>query len=202
MEKIMKTTSNLGNTRMNKELRQLSQTEANPAEYLVTSGQWGEIPWQFFASQTEIDPKLCTAAFCIVTYQGQLVLVQHGKRGYEFPGGHIDGNETAQEAVRREIREESGVIILQPTFFGYKKVSPLNPIPHRDKPNEYYPFPHSYVPYYFAEASEIMENPMLTPDVATVKLTSWADAQHLLTAEQNHQALVAYLLSIGAVTLR
>lgn len=43
-------------------------------------------------------------------YQGQYVLSYHGgHRSWETQGGHIEKNETPEEAARRELYEESGV---------------------------------------------------------------------------------------------
>jgi 8-oxo-dGTP pyrophosphatase MutT (NUDIX family) len=172
------------------------------ADVLVTSGFWGETPWHFFASIHQVDPALCTAAFCIVTYQGNLVLTEHGSRGFEFPGGHVDPNEEISSTVRREIREESGTIIVDPQYVGYKKVSPLAPIPHRDKAGEFYPYPHSYVPYFVAEASELLSAEELASDVKSRKVATLAEARSLLSATQNHIAIVEYLMNLGRLNLK
>ncbi len=47
----------------------------------------------------------------------QLLLVHHKQRGWELPGGKIEPGESAENAIIREVREESGVII--------EKVEPL-----------------------------------------------------------------------------
>jgi 8-oxo-dGTP pyrophosphatase MutT (NUDIX family) len=169
---------------------------------LITEGKWGETPWQFFADHNPPDTSLCTATFCIVTFQEKIVLVKHTSRGYEFPGGHIDYNEHPTETVRREIREEAGIIIKQPIYFGYKKVSPAEPIPHRDNPSKIYPFPHSYTLYYFAEAEEIMRNIELTSDVIATKIVNLNEAKELLAIEQNHHVIMEYLLNNQLIKLK
>ena len=44
-------------------------------------------------------------------YGGKWVLVRHHKRStWEIPGGHIEKDETADEAARRELMEETGAL--------------------------------------------------------------------------------------------
>jgi ADP-ribose pyrophosphatase YjhB (NUDIX family) len=172
------------------------------SEVMVTEGKWGEIPWQFFARVQEPAIELCTAAFCIVTYKGKLVLVEHSSRGHEFTGGHVDPNETIANTVAREVREESRAVISEPQFFGYKKVSPPQPIAHRDNPNLFYPFPHSYVPYYFAEASEILEHEDFTSDIKSVSLANYAEALTLLQPGHNHDKILSYLVNNRLIVVK
>ena len=80
-----------------------------------------------------------------------------------------------------------------------KKVSPKEPIPHRDDPSKYYPFPHSYVPYYFAEATELLENEAFTPDVKSVRLVDYEEALNLLQPGHNHDKILSYLVDHGFI---
>lgn len=161
----------------------------------VIEGKWGDVPWEFIADEHEPDLELCTAAFCIVTHQGKLVLVEHHSRGYEFTGGHVDPQEKIADTVIREIREESRVVIKSSRFFGYKKVSPLKPIPHRDKPGQFYPFPHSYIPYYVADAIEILDSEEFTPDIKSVRLATYEEGLALLEPGQSHEKILNYLVA-------
>ncbi len=160
---------------------------------VITSGSWGEIPWEFHVQVEMPQSELCTAAFCIVTFDSKLVLVEHEERGLEFAGGHIDHPETAAETVKREVLEQSGAVIKNPVFFGYKKISPAKPILYRDDPKKSYPFPHSYVPYFYAEASEVLDV-QLTPDVKRVALVSFDDAVKLLAPTHNHNKVLEFLI--------
>ncbi len=54
-------------------------------------------------------PQLKYVVICSF-YRGQLLLSRHRQRStWEFQGGHIEAGETALEAARRELYEESGV---------------------------------------------------------------------------------------------
>lgn len=44
----------------------------------------------------------------ITTYHNHYVLTKHKQRGYEFPGGKVEANETTIEAMHRELLEEIG----------------------------------------------------------------------------------------------
>lgn len=175
-------------------------THTDAKYQVITNGAWGDIPWEFIADSVEPEAKLCTAAFCIVTYESKLVLVKHGSRGYEFAGGHIDPYESADEAVRREVLEESGALV-SPQFFGYKKVSPAQPIYHRDQPDTPYPFPHSYIPYYFAEADELLLGTELAADVEGIYLATLAEAYQLLAPDHNHEKIIEFLIEKNLITV-
>lgn len=171
------------------------------SEMVIAEGKWGETPWKFIASTEVPDLDLCTAAFCIVTYQGRLVLVEHASRGYEFTGGHVDQNESILDAVVREVREEGCAVIREPRLFGYKKVSPEQPIPHRDNTGGFYPFPHSYTPYYHAEALELLDNDHMS-DIKGIRLAEYQEALSLLQPTQKHNLLLDYLMTNKLITLK
>jgi 8-oxo-dGTP pyrophosphatase MutT (NUDIX family) len=200
-QNLTKKESNMGKEKLGK----LQSPEGSSIQRVVTQGEWaGGIPWQFFAAfPNESIPahELCTAAFCVVTYHNRLVIVEHVSRGFELPGGHIDPDEAIANTVEREVREEVGARINSPQFFGYKRVSPPAPIPHRDNPNLFYPFPHSYVPYFYAEAIELFNIP-LASDVKQVKIVSLDEAKSLFAPGHNHHHIVEDLIKQKAITLK
>ena len=75
----------------------------------------------------------------LIVHQGKLLITQHGIHSghpwkWEFPGGKIQPEETREEALVREIREELDI--------GITVEAPLEPITHAysDKEIILYPF--------------------------------------------------------------
>ena len=62
-----------------------------------------------------------SVAALVTNEQGQILLVNSPWRGWEYPGGLIEPGETFQEALHREVREETGVEIEITGFVGICK---------------------------------------------------------------------------------
>lgn len=43
-----------------------------------------------------------------VLHEGNILMVRHPDRGWEFPGGHVEEGETPEAALMRELQEEVG----------------------------------------------------------------------------------------------
>ena len=60
------------------------------------------------------------SARAIIVEDGKLALIHNGKRNYYmFPGGGIEAGESHEEALIREVREESGLVVIQESIRGY-----------------------------------------------------------------------------------
>lgn len=66
----------------------------------------------FLTDTFPFDTKNITAVFCAVFYKDEILFTTEADIGHpeiDIPGGHIDPNETPEEAVLREVYEETGV---------------------------------------------------------------------------------------------
>lgn len=154
---------------------------------ILAEGTWSEgVSWQFEVGVEPPDHSLCTSVFGVVTYQSKLVVVKHARRGWELPGGHIEPGEDPLRGLKRELLEEAGFVFDQQdsAYFGHKKVTLPKPVPHRSGEG-FYPFPHSYLPYYVVVANEKMAV-QLADDIAEVAVVSFDTARKLFTESAQH----------------
>ena len=62
-----------------------------------------------------------SVAALVANNKREILLVRSPRRGWEYPGGLIEPGETFQEALKREVREETGVEIEITGFVGICK---------------------------------------------------------------------------------
>lgn len=158
---------------------------------LIDAGQWtwaGEgVAWELYRSSSLPKPEDCTAAFCVAFNAEDKIVLEREERGWGILGGHIDGNESIEQALARECLEEGGFTVISPVLFGYRKIIATSPVRH-PAPGKAYPFPVSYIAYYYATSSaelleptelEVLEvkafsleeiDALSIPDFSTIKL--------------------------------
>ena len=78
-----------------------------------------EVQLSFEDHPFSMDPK---HVWVVCRYHDKWLLTQHSDRGYEFPGGKVEENETAKEAAIREVKEETGGRIKTIEYIGQYRV--------------------------------------------------------------------------------
>lgn len=97
------------------------------------------------------DTRLVTTALGFIFEKDQLLLSCLSHRGWDLPGGHLEPNETPEEALRREVLEETGADVCDLHVLGYEKI-----LIHAPKPDRYrYPYPVSYQVFYYGRVGEL-----------------------------------------------
>lgn len=74
-------------------------------------------------------------------------------------GGHIEPGETVEQALLRECLEEGGFTPESYQLFGYRKITAKKPVPHNQKEDSFYPFPHGYIPHFISVSTLPLEEP-------------------------------------------
>jgi 8-oxo-dGTP pyrophosphatase MutT (NUDIX family) len=130
------------------------------AQPLLT-GQWDDNQsWGLYQSTEMPDAALCTAVYCLaILPTTQQVVLTRNHRGWEMLGGHIEVGETIEEALLRESLEEGGFTPENYQLFGYRKITAKQPVPHDQKEDRFYPFPHGYIPHLIATSTLTLQKP-------------------------------------------
>ena len=91
-----------------------------------------------------------TSARCLII-RGNKILVQRDQSGaHVLPGGRLDPDETPEEAMRREVLEETGWNVGLAALLGFMRFHHLTP-----RPTEYtFPYPDFIQVVYVADAVE------------------------------------------------
>ena len=98
----------------------------------------------YLGSKVEFDAPVTTVHGFFFNEKNKLLLVEHCRRGWEIPGGHIDTGEGYEAAMRRELFEEAQMEAGELILLGHLEKSALEAKPHDCK----YPYPLSYCLFY------------------------------------------------------
>lgn len=127
----------------------------------LLTGRWDDNQsWQLLRSDELPDTALCTAVYCLaILPETKQVVLTRNHRGWEMLGGHIEPGETIEEALLRECLEEGGFTPEHYQLFGYRKVTAKQPVPHSQKADSFYPFPHGYILHFVATSTLPLQKP-------------------------------------------
>ncbi|MET0787235.1 MAG: NUDIX domain-containing protein [Paenisporosarcina sp.] len=123
-------------------------------------------------------PEFITSVHGLCFLDNQLLLVDIKKRGWNFPGGHIELNETPLECVKREVMEEA-CVEGDCEYLGYVEVN------HNENPNWKSNSPYPVIGYQtfyrmditnvlpFAKQFESQERKFIPPNESTNYVVDW-----------------------------
>ncbi|MBI1833760.1 MAG: NUDIX domain-containing protein [Candidatus Andersenbacteria bacterium] len=112
------------------------------------------------------------AAYALVYDDPKLLLVNTKSTGkWFFPGGAIEKGEKTEEALRREVQEETGIILNELSFFTFKE-SFFYYEPH----NQGY---HSFNLFYIATPKNMESQPIENDQTDEADRYEWVDAKSL-----------------------
>ena len=96
---------------------------------------------------------LITSALALA-FMGQSILMTNlNARGWDIPGGHLEVGESPEEALHREVWEETGAQLANAQLLGYQRIRLYAACP----PNYRYPYPESYQTLFFATVAEMLK---------------------------------------------
>lgn len=143
-------------------------------------------------------PPLCTTGVGFVLRDAELLLVQHVKYGWTVPGGHIEAEESPEEAMLREVWEEAAVRVRAPRVLGHQEIRPVDEVPGDYR----YPIP-SYQCFFaglvesiepFSATEEVLAVGFFAPEAA--EFESWVHREgHAMAAL--HRRAVAISIEQG-----
>lgn len=115
---------------------------------------------------------------------GRVLLTLVRSRGWDLPGGHVEAQEDPLSAATRELLEETGLVVTDPsalTLRGYWELHVTAP-----KPEGYpYPYPRSISLLYTLDlpATEPAVRPLPGTECSTADWFTPAEAQNLLSSK-------------------
>lgn len=132
-----------------------------------------------------IEKKVRATAGAVIEKDGKVLLVKRNHEPFKdywcLPGGHIDFGETAEQAIIREVKEETG-LSFKPKFLGYR--------------DEIYPDInwHGEVLLFYgkAEGKEVVDQ----KEIIDIKWVVLNEALNMLLAFEHGRTLEMYIKNI------
>lgn len=134
-------------------------------------------------------PFVRPSARCVVIRNGKIALVHNLKYDYyKFPGGGIEPNEDAKDALIRETKEETGMIVIPDTLSEFGRVR----IKHRSEhPGESYMLQDNF--YYFCGVEDVLGETCMDAYEAEQRFTlEYVDAMTAINVNRNCISVPTY----------
>jgi len=106
--------------RTNRTVRQIAARDGEEIAFRADNEDW-IVSWH--PPPTPPDGTPHGAAGVCVTSNGEIVLVSQDGERWDLPAGRPEGNETWEETLRREMREEACATIVQAKLLGFSRGS-------------------------------------------------------------------------------
>ncbi len=88
------------------------------------SGQVLDVNYRDVESELDFKDKKVSGVHAYCFYKDKLVIVYAVSKGYWTPpGGGVEEGETARDAVRREVKEETNMRVLRQRFIGFQEIA-------------------------------------------------------------------------------
>lgn len=102
----------------------------------------------------QLPPLAAITSALALAFDGERILMTNlRQRGWDIPGGHLDPGEPPEAAMRREVMEEAGALLMEVQLLGYQRIRLLGDIPAGYR----YPHPDSYQVLYLARVAGLVE---------------------------------------------
>jgi 8-oxo-dGTP diphosphatase len=75
----------------------------------------------YINNETILPEKELISAVFLIAFNGSKILAIENDRGWDIPGGHIEGEETPEQALIREVKEEAGATFSNAKLFAMLK---------------------------------------------------------------------------------
>ncbi len=104
--------------------------------------------------------------------ESEILLIKHNGGHWAFPKGHVEANETEEQTARREVQEETGLLVKLDTR--YREMVTFSPAPRIMKD----------VVYFAATVISGTETPQLS-EVSDVRWVPFSKAEQYITFEND-----------------
>lgn len=143
---------------------------------------WAPIPNEVHHILADtLPPRDAISAAFALAFDGDQLLVTHlSRRGWDVPGGHLESGETPEDAMRREVYEETGARLGITRSIGYQMIRVLAPMPRGYR----YAYPDSYQVCYWARILALDPFPG-NPEAMERALLSPVEASHMEWVRQH-----------------